>query len=370
MFYLFSVFLAFFLAFLLITKKDKSSADLILAIWLSAIGLNLASHYMLQTGQYTIYPSFVFLGFTLPIVYGPFLFIYVKKQTSPESFSWKYLLHFIPFLLSNLLFVKFYIAPFEERVDIFKHHGSGFENELLIRLYAIYISGIVYVVLSFRILYRYRKNIVQQFSNTEKINFNWLLYLIIWIAIIWALVLFVNTDIIYGAVAVFIIWLGYFGIKQVQVFNQPAVSFAGQPVLSPVSEEEEKKEDIVSSDRKYQKSSLTQKNIDDIHDRLTSLLLNEKPFVNPNLTLNELAAMLDVHPNYLSQVINSKENKNFYELINEKRIEEYLQIISQPESRQFTLLSIAFDCGFNSKTSFNRNFKKYTGVTPSEYQKN
>ncbi len=340
MLYLSGVFLALFLAFLLMTKRNRNTADLILATWLAAIGLNLAGHYMLLTGQYIKYPSFIFLGFILPVLYGPFLYIYVKKQTSPEPFSWKYLLHFIPFLICNCMFLSFYAAPFEERVEIFKHKGSGFETEMLLRLYFIYISGVAYVILSFRTLYLFRNKMVQQFSNTEKINFNWLLYLILWITLIWGLVLFSNTDIIYGAVAVFILWLGYFGIKQVQVFNQPALVFL-----------------------------LTEKSIEDIHVRLQKVLDEEKPFINPNLTLNELATLLEVHPNSLSQVMNSVENKNFYELINQKRIEEFLQRISQPESKQYTLLSIALDCGFNSKTSFNRNFKKYTGVTPSEYQK-
>ncbi|AYZ13244.1 AraC family transcriptional regulator [Chryseobacterium arthrosphaerae] len=370
MLYLSGVFLAFFLSFLLITKRNKNAADLILAMWLSSIGLNLASYYLFLTGKFTEYPSLAFLGFTLPLVYGPFLYIYVKKQTSQGSFSWKYLLHFIPFLICNLLFLSFYTAPFEKRVEIFRHEGSGFETELLIRLYAVYISGIVYVLLSFLALYRFRKNMVQQFSNTEKINFNWLLYLIIWIALIWGLVLFVNVNIIYGAVAVFIVWLGYFGIKQVQVFNQPVLSFVGNEMIaSPAIETEKTQEHNLPAEKKYQKSKLTEENLDEIHDRLKRLLAAEKPFINPNLTLNELAAMLEVHPNYLSQVINSKENKNFYELINEKRIEEFLDRVSKPESRQFTLLSIAFECGFNSKTSFNRNFKKYTGATPSEYQK-
>lgn len=369
MLYLSGVFLAFFLTLLLVTKKEKKAADFILAAWLLVIGLNLISHYMFLTGQYIQYPSFTFVGFTLPVVYGPFLYMYVRKQTSPQPFSWKYLMHFIPFVVCNILFVSFYFTPFDRRVEIFKHQGNGFEVEMLFRLYLIYLSGIVYIILSCWTLYRFRKNMVQQFSNTEKINFNWLLYLIGWLALIWGLVLFVEVNIIYGAVAVFIVWLGYFGIRQVQVFSQPAFAFTdtGHTVVSIT--DVEIREKISSSEKKYQKSGLTEDNLEEIHQRLQKLLIEEKPFVNPNLTLNDLATRLNIHPNYLSQVINSQENKNFYELINEMRIKEFLTIISKPESKQYTLLSIAFECGFNSKTSFNRNFKKYTGMTPSEYQK-
>jgi len=79
--------------------------------------------------------------------------------------------------------------------------------------------------------------------------------------------------------------------------------------------------------------------------------------------------MLTVHPNNLSQVINSLENKNFNDFINEQRVEEFIKCVSDPGSRQFTLLALAFDCGFSSKASFNRNFKKYTSLSPSEYLK-
>ncbi|MBJ7428273.1 MAG: AraC family transcriptional regulator [Bacteroidia bacterium] len=101
------------------------------------------------------------------------------------------------------------------------------------------------------------------------------------------------------------------------------------------------------------------------HNKMQS----EKLFINPELTLNDLAAALNVLPNHLSQVINSKENKNFYDYINQLRVEEFIRLIALSENQKFTLLSLAYECGFNSKTSFNRNFKKVTDLTPSEYIK-
>ena len=124
-----------------------------------------------------------------------------------------------------------------------------------------------------------------------------------------------------------------------------------------------------SDSSKYQKSTLSEQDASLIHERLMHLMAEQKPFKNPDLTLNELAGILEVHPNYLSQVINSKEKKSFYDLINEKRVEEFIKLISQPSNQQYTLLAISYDCGFNSKASFNRNFKKYTGLTPRDYLK-
>nr|WP_246440606.1 helix-turn-helix domain-containing protein [Rhabdobacter roseus] len=77
--------------------------------------------------------------------------------------------------------------------------------------------------------------------------------------------------------------------------------------------------------------------------------------------------MIDAQVHHLSQVINEKEQKNFYDLINGWRIEEFLKEVKSEKNKKYTLLAIAYDCGFNSKASFNRNFKKYTGKTPTEY---
>jgi len=95
----------------------------------------------------------------------------------------------------------------------------------------------------------------------------------------------------------------------------------------------------------------------------------QKVFKQEELTLAQLARMLDVHPNNLSQVINTYENKNFYDYINSLRIEEFKSLALMPQNSRYTLLSLAFEVGFNSKTSFNRNFKKFTGLSPSSYLK-
>lgn len=371
MLYLLGIFLAFFLSFLLITKKSKNAADYILSAWLSVLGANLITYYLLSTNQYD-YPTWVVFGTMLPLLHGPFLYLYVKQQTSPKPFLMRDYLHFVPLLLCNILFASFYLASPSEKMDIVMHKGQGFDVEMGIRSYAVYISGVVYVTLSLWTLYQYRKNMVQQFSNTEKINFNWLLYLILWIVMIWFFVLFIQEDrFIYAATTFFILWLGYFGIKQVQVFHQP--NTLEQDYLEyekkAISYVQKDEIDLDAADKKYKNSGLTDNDIDEIHKKLTRLLDEEKPFTNPNLTLDELAKMLHVHPNSLSQVINTKEEKNFYELINKRRIDEFVKKLAEPENKQYTLISIAFECGFNSKASFNRNFKKYFGLTPSEYQK-
>lgn len=380
MLYLSGIILSFFLAFVLFTKSNKTTADIILMVWLTVTGLHLFTFYLYFTEQYLDYPFLAVLGFPLPLAQGPFLYLYTSQQTSSTPFDKRQLLHFLPVLLSYLLFAEFFFLSLEDQAEVFRQQGRGYETQTQTNFYAVLISGLVYVFLSLRQLFRYRRHIVHQFSNTDKINFNWLLYLIIWILAIWIIILIMRDDkLIFGAAALFVLWLGYFGIKQVQVFSQNTPMLPVEPApaddASGISDEEMSSEpdspapDRTTGSSKYEKSSLSEDDAVLIHERLHHLMVEEKPFKNPDLTLNDLAKSLEVHPNHLSQVINSRENKNFYDLINKRRVEEFISLVAHDASSQYTLLGLAYDCGFNSKASFNRNFKKHMRLTPSDYVK-
>jgi len=122
-----------------------------------------------------------------------------------------------------------------------------------------------------------------------------------------------------------------------------------------------------SSKLKYSNSGLSEKLAAEIHEGLIRLMTREKTFTEPALSLTMLAAKLNAHPNYLSQVINEKEGKSFFDYINTLRVDEFKRLVVLPGSSQFTMMSLAYDCGFNSKSSFNKNFKKITGISPSVY---
>ena len=95
----------------------------------------------------------------------------------------------------------------------------------------------------------------------------------------------------------------------------------------------------------------------------------KKPFTDSNLKLNQLAKMISTTPNYLSQVINEEREQNFFDFVNWYRIEEAKKLIKDASDQQSTLLSIAYEVGFNSKSAFNTSFKKHTQMTPSQYRK-
>ena len=102
-------------------------------------------------------------------------------------------------------------------------------------------------------------------------------------------------------------------------------------------------------------------------DKLESYMENHKPYTNPHLSINDLAGKLKMQPHVLSRVINESYEKNFFYFINEYRINEFKRKLEDPEYKKYKLLSIAFEVGFNSKSAFNRSFKKLTNYSPSEY---
>ena len=123
------------------------------------------------------------------------------------------------------------------------------------------------------------------------------------------------------------------------------------------------------SKRKYKKSLLDKDLLEQYKSQLEQLMSNKKPFLDPNLTLRSLAQIMEIPPNHLSQLLNEGFDKNFAEYINSYRVETFKAKAADPAQQHLTILALAYDSGFNSKTVFNTFFKKMTGKTPKAYWK-
>jgi AraC-like DNA-binding protein len=119
---------------------------------------------------------------------------------------------------------------------------------------------------------------------------------------------------------------------------------------------------------KYKTTGLSPDEADSILSRLNDCLSKQEPYLDPEITLEKLSSIIDVPKHHLSQVINQKMGKNFNDLINEKRVEKARILLKDTEMDKFTIAAIAFEAGFNSLSSFNDVFKKYTGKTPSKFK--
>ncbi len=352
MFFVAGISITLFIEFLLITKKNKSAPDKILTVWMFFILVHMFVFYLFFTGDIFNYPFFLGVEQPLPLLHGVLLYFYVGSITRqlPER-RWVLALHFLPVTVTYLWLISFFILPSGQKLQVYWNHGVGYEWFIAVKWYSLAFVGFFYVVWSALLLRKHGENIRDQFSDLHKVNLLWLRILTYGLGVIWIVVVFFRNDAVtFTGVVVFVFLIGFFGVRQGEIFRHT-------PALPENAEEK----------KKYPKSGLSEEASAKLHQALIQLMTDGAPYKNSELSIDDLASKLGVHPNYLSQVINQKENKNFYDFVNTYRIEEFKRLIAIPGNRNLTLLSLAFDCGFNSKSSFNRYFKKSTGQTPSEY---
>jgi len=358
--------IAFFLTFLLCTKKNNTPADKVLAGWMCVTGLHLMLFYLNSVAQHYEYPFLLGLELPLPLVHGAFLFFYVSHLTRQTTWIGRFWgIHCLPALLAYAAILPFLMASSSYKVYVFQHEGIGYEGLMRSLCVAMLLLNTSYILASMHLLKKHRKRIREAFSTTEKINLHWLQYLIYGLSAIYVTTLLGNDYWIYGMTVVFVLLIGYLGIHQVGIFlptvPAPAVIATSADHLVDLNDAAEDK-------KKYAKSGLSEEAAAQLQQDLSRLMEQEKRFTEAELTLADLAKDLSVHPNYLSQVINEKEGMNFYDYVNIQRVEALKTLLDDPANQKYTLLGLAYQCGFNSKSAFNRQFKKATGYSPSEYQ--
>jgi len=373
---------ALFLSILLLTKKDKVIADTVLFACIMLSGFHIFTYYLYSIDILSDYPLLNILAVYLPMLEGVFTYVYVRTVTAKKNkFDKINLLHGIPYLiftiiLSALVFFNENSSSTEVIKDMYLNvppfiEVTGFFNSFV---------GPIYIVLSWLLLQKHRKNILKDFSYTEEIDLKWLKYLVLSMGMVWIIVVITNvlshfsgvitekmaTDLIYYSVAIVIFFEGYFGIKQ-QIIYSPSNN--NDPAVLPLTTEIKESNKEKNTESRYIKSGLKKEESEKYLQSLLEYMKEDSPYINGKLSLKQVAQKMDISTNYLSQVINENLKKNFFDFVNEYRVNLVKQKMKDPTNSQYTLLALAYDCGFNSKSSFNVIFKKNTGLTPSEYLK-
>ena len=348
---IFGILQAFFFALLFSTKKEKKLSDKIIGLWL----LFLAFHSLLILFNVWIQNDVIDnlpLSFTL--LHGPFLFLYTQNLAkSSNRFNWKDSIHFFPFLIG---------VP----ICLFR-----FNLEKIIALAGV-LSGISYCLFTLVRLKEHHKKIKETFSTVEKINLRWILNLTTGLLVIWGvasiLVIFkrflhveFSLTWFFSAIPAFIFYIGYYGIRQQIIYPDP------QPQKAPSIIE---KDVPVKKTDSYKKSGLQANKMETIYASLLKAMEEDKLYLQPGLCLADLSNTLNIPAHHITQTLNEYAGVNFYDFVNGYRVDEFKRKIAASENEEFSLLGIALDCGFNSKSSFNRIFKKTTRLSPSEYTKN
>lgn len=362
------LFFSIFLTTLLIFKHGKTTADIILLCWMILIALHTLLSLGLQSGFTFDYPHTLGLAFPLPLLHGVFLFFYTRSVTGNRNVKFvKVWPHVIPAVATVLLAIPFYALSALEKVYVFQHEGKGFEWFQQIYVPLIVVTGLAYSIISVYTIHKHRKNILQHFSNTDHKMFRWLESLSIGLGIIWLGVIFFDDYIVFSGVSMFVVFIGFMGINHVPVFY-PA--FGGATSEEPVIKKALENPGHFQEEATRPQSKLVpEERLRAVLNDLELYMQTKEVYKEPDLTLGQLAEKINVSPNLLSQVINALTGKTYYQYINDYRIDSFINLAQRGELQKVTITALAYDCGFKSKTTFNKHFKLKTGKTPTEYFK-
>jgi AraC-like DNA-binding protein len=186
----------------------------------------------------------------------------------------------------------------------------------------------------------------------------------------------VITDVLYYAeLFMFIGFLGLFGIKQADIYRLVSTNSSSIPKIKELSEGMDSREKVLESIEKGQDQEpmvavLDEGKKEQLKIRLLEVMEKQKPYLNPTLTITELAVQIDTNQKYLSVVINDCFHKNFFAFINEFRVNEAIKLLNTPVGQQYSIEGVGKTVGFNSRSTFITAFKKQTKTTPSDYKNN
>jgi AraC-like DNA-binding protein len=357
---------AILLSVILIKKKINNNANAALAVLVFSLGVSCFLYSFKSLDFYIQFPHMIRVDWGIPLLFGPLIYLYTLFLTnSTLRFKETHFGYFLPYLINIVILIPFFIKSSEEKIQILDYFTASitsgtdlyFRYNFILQI-AIAIISVFYALKSIMVLKTYLNKLLNEYSNIQKIKLDWLrlfLYSFFIVSIIFIIVSFLTFNDRYPLFDynvyyfLFIFILIY--LLSFKTLSQPH---------------------ILSINNNYKANPKVPKKIGYLSNKanvLKDYMTQEKPFLNGELTASELADELKISRHQLSQILNDQLGLNFYDFINNYRVEEFKSRLKLSENNNLTLLGIAYDSGFNSKTTFNTIFKKATGLTPSQYKK-
>jgi AraC-like DNA-binding protein len=351
--------------FLVLPSNIGQTSNRLLVVVLLSIAAGYAEMLLYSAGLTARHPNFAYLGTLLSVLQPPAIYLYTKSLMRRDfAIKPRHWVHLLPFCTAAVVFFfAYYLQPVEVKTEILLEQdlpGMPTSLPLALVIHGVFLSYLIYSVHSLR---RFAAGVKDIFSDVESKQMSWLKVLLSGYAVIWTVSLLYclafyvfkcSTEIEYvlmisGASGfLFINMLVIQALKQSAVFSGLTNEEAGL-----LEEREADKETVLPTDE--------QKNC------LERFMNSEKPFLNANLSVNQLAKQMGMSPRDLSFVINHGFEKNFFDFVGDYRIRHATELLDLRQEGK-TILEVMLDSGFNSKSVFNTAFKHKTGMTPTQYR--
>jgi AraC-like DNA-binding protein len=351
--------LILFAVFIFTQKRGNKLVRLFLGLFLlnRALILICFAFWKYENLVYSI-PDFIILGEPLLYLYAPLLFLYTYVVTKNyKKIRAFHFLHFLPFILNwFFLALSFHSKSLNLKSQLilngdWYHHIYTNENWL-------WLQFVIYAVACVYLLGKYQQSLKMQLSTYNRNKLNWLNFLIgaflVWKAIFISGYL---TGILSGNYQLYF----RFFIELTFLIYASIIVYKGLQMPNVVLH--------IENEKMYNTSPLSIDDKKQYIEIIEKIMQNDKPYLKSDFTLKELAEKCNIPIHFISQVINENLNQNFYNFINNYRIEEAKRILSDPTKKTLTILEVLYEVGFNSKSVFNTAFKKYVKMTPTNYKK-
>ncbi len=348
-------------SFFLFVRSAGKLSNYLLGIQLisQAVGILNGFSFIQYEFFSNISPGIFFIGLPFQFLWGPTFYLYVKSAAYTDfKLSIKHIIHFIPFLIILLILsITFFFLSVEEKRTIFSNRDYFIIRYSLFIDIFIRVQVLFYIILSLSLLRSVREKIKERYSSISKTNYSWIKFIIagFTIAYFMSIPFLIYWNLFHHNwqlinFSTILIYFVYFNIIFFKAWYQP-------DIFSDVEE-----------NVKYKSSKLTKEEANGLIIKLEEFIEMKKPYLNPDLTLNQLAESIKIQPRILSQIINENYNQNFQDYINRLRVEESKKYLLNPVDKK-TILEILYIVGFNTKSAYNVAFKKTTGLTPTGYKK-
>lgn len=349
---------------LLLLPWGKRDVRLLLAAFFIVLGLLVFDVYAQVVGLYFSYPAAAFWLNNLAVLLGPLLFL-VTRQTlfKDVRIGLKDGWHLLPYLIyTGFALGVYHFLSRAEKLEYLKSEVGQGKNENLVFGLVLLAGLVAYVVVSLWMVKKYRARLREEYASIEQKNVNWLgrlLYgflIVLGFSIMIQIANYLPTG---GEIARYLL-CGLLLVMLLIILRSVYQGLIESNFFEGLSQQ---------TDQLVGKVEKSAPDDNELVAKLEELLTNKQPYLDPEINLSGLAELLNIPSRELSQVINRSLGRNFFDLINQRRIAYVKQRLSSSEDAGLTVLEVMYESGFNSKSSFNTAFKKHTGQTPTEFRR-
>lgn len=350
-----SVFLLILYA---VSPKYRSNMNGYMLVLILALFIGLGGKVLYMQGAFGGTRRLILLSEIGTMLFGATTFLYTRSCLQRKGFSTRDLRHYLPAFLYSIAIIVYFIIP--DRATLMARVDSGELQRFIYLLHAVaLITNLTYWWKSVREYRSWQEVTQKEASYAVHSRFFFYLLTIIGLCLVfWTVVylyyMLISSDLentvrlsIWLVISLIMLFISYYQIIHPEVFSS-------LPNIAP---------------KKYAQSRLSIDDLDKLKVDLERIMLQKKPFLNSKLLKSELAEILGVSNPELARLLNEKIGMNFFEYVNYYRIKEFIEIAKSDDAQSMTFFGIAQDAGFNSKTTFNKSFKKLMGMTPSQYFK-